>query len=74
VKLTPDDFEVWKAMPQTQAFMALVDEEIKEITEEIIDGRTIDLDSANLTAMKTAGMIGRIRGLMKLRDLEVEED
>lgn len=74
MKITQDDLESWKASPETMFVFSLIDLEIDEISREITEGRTINQDSAHATAIKTAGMVGRIMGLRKLKDLEIGED
>jgi len=74
VELTRDDFEIWKVMPETQAALGVVAEEINQLTAALTTGGTIDNNSIDRTALSTALAVGRIKGLRKLIEMEFEEE
>ena len=72
--MTKDEFEIWKAMPETQEALRLIDDEVGELMAALASGRTIDTDSIDRTALSTAIAVGRIKGLNKLKELEHEDE
>ena len=72
--MTKDEFAIWKTMPETQDALKIVDEEIGELMASLGNGGTIDTESVDRTALNTAIVVGRIKGLNKLKELEHEEE
>ena len=64
MELTKDEFTVWRAMPETQAFLKEVDEQIEELEGCLGRGQTVNTTSNASTALSTALMVGEIRGLV----------
>ena len=71
--ITKDEFAIWKAMPETQDALRVVDEEIAQLTASLTTGGTIATDSVDRTALNTAIAVGRIKGLRKLIEMEHED-
>jgi hypothetical protein len=71
--ITKDEFQVWKAMPETQEALKVVYLEIAEIKESLATGGTVDTYSVDRTALNTATAVGRIKGLRKLIEMEPED-
>ena len=63
MELTKDEFTVWRVMPETQAFLKEVDEQIEELEQSLGGGMTVNTTSNSSTALSTALMVGEIRGL-----------
>ena len=61
--ITLEDYHSWLAHPVTQAVKASRDKDIKEVSEFIASGGTLDGDSTNSTALQTALQVGYIKGL-----------
>jgi hypothetical protein len=71
--ITKDEFQVWKAMPETQEALKVVDMEIKELVDALSTGGTINTDSIDTTLINTLFAVGRIKGLRKLIEMEHED-
>ena len=71
--MTKDEFAIWKATPETQEALKVVDEEIGELMASLVSGGTIDTDSIDRTALNTSIAVGRIKGLRKLIEMEHED-
>ena len=71
--MTKDEFAIWKAMPETQEALKVVDEELGELVASLSTGGTIDTESVDRTALNTALAVGRIKGLRKLIEMEHED-
>jgi hypothetical protein len=71
--ITKDEFQVWKAMPETQEALKVVDDEIKELVGALSTGGTIDTESCDRTLINTLLAVGRIKGLRKLIEMEHED-
>ena len=70
--MTKEQFEYWKALPETQEIFEVLKAELKEIEEFLSNGGTIR-DTADKTSISTAGYTGRIRGLKSLLMMDFEE-
>ena len=73
MQITKDEFTIWKAMPETQKAFETLDVEIRALKEELAMGGTIDFESSDRTAINTAIVVGRIRGLHSLMQMEHED-
>lgn len=61
--ITKQDLSEWKQDPVTIAWFHGIKLKAKELKEGMAIGQTIDVDSADGTAIKTAKMVGQIQGL-----------
>ena len=64
------DFEEWRAIPATREYLRTLDATIDALQTDM--GRlakTIDINSMEATALKTARMVGRIEGLMEAQEI-----
>ena len=71
--MTPEDFELWKQMPQTAEKMAQLEAEVEQLKEHLATGKTISGDSYAATAINTCLAVGQIQGLRSLMTVELEE-
>jgi len=69
MEITKEQFAEWKEHPVTKEVMEEVKNKISELTERIIDGRTIG-QSAEVTHGLTNKIIGQIDGLSKFHDYD----
>ena len=71
--ITPEMVAEWKEHPVTKEVMEEVRNKINDLTEKIIDGRTIG-QSAEVTHGLTNKMIGQIDGLSQLLNITFAEE
>ena len=71
--ITPEMFAEWKEHPVTKEVMKEVRNKINDLTEKIIDGRTVG-QSAEVTHGLTNKMIGQIDGLSQLLNITFAEE
>lgn len=71
--ITPEMFAEWKEHPVTKEVMEEVRNKINDLTERIIDGRTIG-QSAEVTHGLTNKIIGQIDGLNQLLNITFAEE
>jgi len=72
--MTKDQFHVWRGMSETQEVLGALDVEIEELKEWLAQGATISGDSYAKTAIDTSLVVGRIRGLRAILNMEHEEE
>jgi len=68
-----DDFYSWKHLPETQEAIEALNAEVEELKEWLASGATISGDSYAKTAIDTSLVVGRIRGLRSLLNMEHED-
>jgi len=68
-----DDFYSWRSLPQTQEAIGALEAEVEELKEWLAMGHTISGDSYAKTAIDTSLVVGRIRGLRSLLNMEHED-
>lgn len=71
--MTPEDHELWAAMPQTKEKMAELEAKVEELKEHLAIGGTISGDSYAATSINTCFAVGEIKGLRSLMTVELEE-
>lgn len=72
-----ENLEVWQSHPMTQWFFEQIDRERREAQEYLGKGGTVDIESADTTAMQTAKHYGYVSGLDFCTEFEIiggEED
>ena len=68
VRVTKEQYEAWRGLPETQEIVDKVNAEVKFLAERLANGNTLDMDSASQTAMMTAKMVGQILGTTFILD------
>jgi hypothetical protein len=70
--LTKEQFEYWYNMPETKIIKAFLEERLKDYEGLLLCGGTIDHTSTSATAMRTAEMLGVIKGISMFTGLSYE--
>ena len=70
--ITKEEFAEWKSLKVTQAFRHSVESRIKDLILSLGDGHTLNTESVDQTALKTARCVGLIEGLRALLDVDLE--
>lgn len=70
--ITKDQFEYWRSLPATEAILEEIKKEEREIMEYLALGKTLDMTSMERSMMETAKLVGRLRGLRSLLNIEYE--
>ena len=71
--MTKEEFHVWHGMNETKEVIAALEAEVEELKEWLAQGATISGDSYAKTAIDTSLVVGRIRGLRSLLNVEYEQ-
>lgn len=72
IDVTPDELRAWMQQSTTRKFFNVVNYRIQEITEQILDGAFVAMDSVETTALFTTRAAGRLQGLKELQLLVTE--
>ena len=72
--MTKDDWEVWKQISQTKEYFRDLERRVEELKDHFADGRTTMPESVEGTALRTAGVVGEIKGLRWAMTIEFDEE
>ena len=70
--ISKEELISWSHNPTTIKIKELLNAGKKELESMILDGASLDCESAEKTALRTALMLGELKGLNTLLNLEVE--
>lgn len=70
---TSDQWAAWKANPVTQWFDYVLQTEFHDLTEALILGGTINLDSTDATSLHTVRQLARARALYEMATLKYDD-
>ena len=70
---TKDQFSAWKTQPVSQWYFYFLEKYFQLITENLIQGATIDTDSVDATAMQSATQLTRAGTLYEAATIAYSE-
>ena len=71
--VTKEDLAEWREYKVTKAYIAAIQELVKEHFKALGNGGTLNLENAEATALETAKTVGSIQALQDILDIQAED-